>query len=199
LANAPIDTRFLVPRMPVAVVAIGAADEAWLVRAILESLGAVVTLHLPGTPEDVLLVLGQGEPAPPYLVLCGHGDEQGFVLGEFGAEIDTSALVGESLPPAAMAARAHLPNRIVISTACATGTAAFADAVLGGGVAAYIAPDGYPSGASVPLFIHLLFHQLLVRGASLEAAWRRAAGYDDETRAFVLAAKSGTIRWSATT
>ena len=191
----PIDTRFFVPRTPVAVVAVGEASEALLVRALLESLGAVVILHLPGTPEDILLVLGQGEAAPPYLVLCGHGDEEGFVLGEYGPGIDTSALLGISLPPTAVAARACLPGRLVVSTACATGNAALQQAFLGGGATAYIAPAGYPAGASTPLFVHLLFYELLVRGADLESAWRQAAGHDEESRTFVLATTTGTKRW----
>jgi hypothetical protein len=180
----------------VAVVAVGEATEAPLVRALLESLGAVVTLHLPGTPEDILLVLGQGETAPPYLVLCGHGDEEGFVLGEYAPEIDTAALIGTSLP-AAVVARTCLPGRVVVSTACTTGYAAFQRAFLGGGAAAYIAPDGYPAGASTLLFVHLLFHELLVRGADLEPAWRHAAGHDEASQTFVLSTTSGTMRWSA--
>lgn len=45
-----IDQKFLFPRVPVAVVDIGDTHEALLIRATLESLGAFVTLHLPGTP-----------------------------------------------------------------------------------------------------------------------------------------------------
>lgn len=192
----PIDTRFYVPRTPVAVIALGDSGEALLIRALLEHLGAVVTLHLPGTPEDALLILGQGAAAPPYLVLCGHGDDDGFILGDYGPGIDTSALQGQSLPPGSIAARIRLPGCVVVSTACATGSPDFAAAFIQGGVSAYIAPDDYPDGAGAALFLHLLFHHLLVDRTNLVAAWERAAGYDDTCRMFVLATAAGTKKWS---
>lgn len=42
-----VDESFLVPRKPVSIVAIGDQGEALLLRAILENLGAAVSLHLP--------------------------------------------------------------------------------------------------------------------------------------------------------
>jgi hypothetical protein len=62
------------------------------VRSILESLGAVVTLHLIGTPEDFLSVIAQGSAAATYTILCAHGDEHGLIFGEFGDDIDASTL-----------------------------------------------------------------------------------------------------------
>lgn len=159
-----VDERFYRPRTPVAVVAIGEASEALLVRSALESLGAAVLLHLIGTPEDFLRVIGQGETAPHYIVICGHGGETGLVFGEYGEGIDVAALERGSMPPAAIAGRVKLPGRIVISTACETGSKAFGEAFLTGGVAAYIAPDGSADGADAALFVHLLFHQILRKG-----------------------------------
>src|SRR5262249_42529973 len=69
--------RSLRPRLPVAVIDCRATAEALLLRALLESMSAVVTLHQPGTPNDFLLVLGQGSDASAFLVICGHGDENG--------------------------------------------------------------------------------------------------------------------------
>jgi hypothetical protein len=192
--SAAVDTRFFAPRTPVAIVDLDAAGEASLVRALLEGMGAVVSFHQPGTPEDFLLILGQSDTPPTYLILCGHGDEVGFVFGAYGSGIDTSSLVGESMPPASVAARARLSGRVVVSTACLTGTESFGQAFVGGGAAAYIAPEGYPDGTTPPLFIHHLFHQLLVHGVSLEQAWRHAAGYDDESRMFVLFTRDGVQR-----
>lgn len=112
-----IDQRFHVPRTPLAVVAVGDGMEALLIRAILESLGAAVTLHLPGTPEDFLEVLAQGESAPRYIVVSGHGDRGGFLFGDYDRRIDTTMLVEGSLPADAIASRVRLPGKVVISVA----------------------------------------------------------------------------------
>lgn len=192
----PVDTRFFGPRTPVAIVDLGATAEALLARAMLESLGAAVMLHQPGTPEDFLLVLGQSEAARRYLVLCGHGDEDGLILGDYAPGIDTSALAGGRMAPATIAARAHMPGRIVVSTACMTGTDAWGKAFLAGGACAYVAPDGYPEGADVPLFLHHLFHQLLAHNASIETAWRHAAS-DAAGRLFVLHTPESALRLPA--
>ncbi len=192
--SAAVDTRFFAPRTPVAIVDLDATGEALLVRALLEGMGAVVSFHQPGTPEDFLLVLGQGDTPATYLILCGHGDEVGFIFGSYGPGIDTSSLVGESMPPASVAARARLSGRVVVSTACLTGTESFGQAFVGGGAAAYIAPEGYPNGTTPPLFIHHLFHQLLVHGVPLEQAWRQTADYDEKSRMFVLFTSEGMQR-----
>jgi hypothetical protein len=183
----PIDQSFDFPRTPIAVVDWGpSTGEALLIRALLESLGATVTLHQPGTPKDFLRVLSQGEAAASALVICAHGDANGFVFGQYAAEIDTSCLVDGSVPARAIAGNVHLPGRIVVSTACCTGTVAFGRAFTDGGVRAYIAPSSQPEGADVPLFLHHLFHQLLRRGAEVEAAWTHAQGYDEQSAMFVL-------------
>lgn len=180
-----IDQRFHVPRTPLAVVAVGDGMEALLIRAILESLGAAVTLHLAGTPQDFLEVLAQGESAPRYIVVSGHGDRGGFLFGDYDRRIDTTMLVEGSLPADAIASRVRLPGKVVISTACETGAEAFGAAFIRGKVAAYVAPSGSPEGAIVPLFLHCLFHQLLQRKAPLDAALRRAQAIDGEARMFV--------------
>ena len=179
-----VDESFHIPRTPVAVVAIDGSGEALLVRSILESLHAVVILHLMGTPEDFLRVLGQGESAPRYMIICGHGDEAGLVFGEYGENIDVSALQLGLMAPSAIAERVNLPGRIVVSTACQSGAKAFGEAFLRGGVAAYIAPDGAPHAYDAPLFIHLLFHHLLQRRSSLASALRQAKDYDSELQMF---------------
>ncbi|WP_184705039.1 hypothetical protein [Rhizobium lusitanum] len=181
-----IDKSFSWPREPVAIVAIGDSGEALLLRAVLESLGAVVLLHLPGTPDDVLKCLDQGADAPEYIILSGHGDETGFVLGEFVEEIDTSALVKGSLPPANLMSRINLPGKVVLSTACLTGNEAFAQAFLSGGVRAYIAPAEYPDGAAIPLFVHGFFYHLLQKQASLEEALNLASAFDEAELAIAL-------------
>lgn len=190
----PVDSLFFVPRVAVAIVDTGSPGEALLLRAVLESMGAIVTLHQPGTPEDFLIVLGQGERPPPFLVICGHGDDKGFIFGEFMPPIDTASLLGKHMPPSSVAARVLLPRRTVLSTACMTGTDAWGRAFIDGGVDAYIAPEDYPEGADVPLFVHHLFHHLLIRKANVEAAWSHAAGYDAVSRMFVFHSDRGARR-----
>lgn len=186
-----IDKYFSWPREPVAIIAIGDTGEALLLRAILESLGAAVLLHLPGTPVDVLKCLGQGETAPEYVILSGHGDETGFVLGQFVEEIDTSALVKGSLPPVNLMNRIKLPGKVVLSTACLTGNEAFARAFLSGGARAYIAPAEYPEGAAIPLFVHGFFYYLLQKQVSLEEAVKLGSNFDGDELAMALFQETG--------
>jgi hypothetical protein len=181
-----VDETFYVPRTPVAVVAVGDASEALLVRAILESLGAAVMLHLVGTPEDFLRIIEQGETAPRHIVICGHGDENGLIFGAYDDGIDVAALVQGSMPLAAIAPRVKLPGRVVVSTACGTGSDEFGAAFLRGGVAAYIAPNGYPDGGDAGLFVHLLFHRLLRAGESPRAALHQTHRYDRTFEVFTI-------------
>lgn len=181
-----IDQKFMFARVPVAVVDIGDTLEALLIRAMLESLGAVVTLHLPGTPGDFLTLIGAGERVHQHLVICGHGDDNGFVFGDYIEDIDTSMLVEGSLPPSVVAEHVRLSGKIVLSTCCETGGRAYGDAfVEKGGAALYVAPDGSPEGTDAPLFVHCFFHQLLARKQTPEAALERARAYDEAAGMFV--------------
>ena len=181
-----IDQSFCLPRTSIAVVDCGATGEALLTRAVLESLGAAVILHRPGTPKDFLRLLRQPDAAASTLVICAHGDASGIVFGAYAPEIDTSCLVNGSLPAHAIAGAVRLPGWIVLSTACGTGAVAFGQAFTNGGVRAYIAPGSEPEGADVPLFLHHFFHHLICRGGEVEAAWARARGYDEQSAMFVL-------------
>jgi len=181
-----IDQKFMFPRVPVAVVDIGDTLEALLVRATLESMGAVVTLHLPGTPGDFLTLLAGGELVHQHVVISGHGDENGFVFGDYIEEIDTSMLIEGSLPPAVVAEHARLDGKIVLSTCCETGGKSYGDAfVEKGGAALYVAPDGSPEGADAPLFVHCFFHALLARKQEAKAALEKARSYDEAASMFV--------------
>ena len=57
---------------------------------------------------------------------------------------------------------------------------AFGKAFIEGGAKAYIASAGYPDGAATPLFVHMLFYELLVGKSSLEDALSLAATIDDD-------------------
>jgi hypothetical protein len=181
-----VDQSFYVPRVPVAVIDCGETGEALLLRGLLENMGAVVALHQPGTPADFLLVLGQGEEAPGFIVICGHGDENGLVFGEYAPDIDTSCLVRRSMPARALAAKVDLPGRVVLGTACGTGSSEFGRAFIAGGVRAYIAPASYPEGAAALLFVHHFFYSIPCCGTEPEAAYLHAGSYDEESGKFTL-------------
>jgi hypothetical protein len=177
-----VDETFYYPRTPVSVVAVGDSGEALLVRSLLENLGATVAMHLIGTPEDFLRVIGQGSAAPSHMVLCCHGNENGIVFGDYAGGIDISGLKAGSMLAQVIAERVELPGKVVVSTGCGTGAAEFGAAFMRGRVAAYIAPDGYPSDAV--LFVHLLFHQLLRKRATPTFANHYAKSCDPELGMF---------------
>ena len=179
------DAHFFSPRVPVGVVSLQDTGEALMMRAILEHLGAAVDLYQVGTPADFLLVLGQVAP-PPYLLICAHGTEAGWEFGEYGDGVDTSLLTGTALPASALAGRVRLSGCTVISTACLSGSPEMAAAMLSGGAAAYLAPDDYPDGADTGLLLMALFHGLLQRGLTLEAAYGRTVAVDSELSMFKL-------------
>ena len=180
-----IDQSFSIPRTPVAIIDCGDAPEAGAIRGLLENMGAVVTMHLPGTPGDFLLALGQGELAPEFVIICGHGDENGIVFGEYAPGIDTSGLVAGALPARALAGKIALPGRVVLSTACDSGAEDFARTFLDGGVRAYIGPLSSPDATDALLFVHHFFHNILRRGVTSKAAWLRARSYDEESGTFM--------------
>jgi hypothetical protein len=183
----PVDTKFFAKYRPVAVAAIGdMGGEALLARAMLEHLRAVVHLHLIGCPTDFLEVLRQGEDAPPYLVICSHGDENGLVFGEYAPYLDTSMLVEESMPPQYIAENINLPGCVVVDIACLGGTPKMAQAFMKGGLRAYIGSTEGPRGTTTPLFVAHFFHALFCKGRSVREAWEHAASYDDDSRHFVL-------------
>ena len=169
----PVDTEFFVPLLPVSVVYISGGGME-LTRAALEALGCVVLTHRVGTPSDFLRVLGQGDQAPRYMVILGHGDENGLVFGEYDATVDVSMLRGGNLPPEAIQVHGNLPGCTVISYSCGGGTDATARAFLAGGVAGYIGCRAEVQTVALTLFLfHFLFGALHKKLPDADA-WRQA-------------------------
>jgi hypothetical protein len=88
------------------------------------------------------------------------------------------------MSPEVIAKRINLPGKVFLSNACGMGSAAFGDAFLKGGVAAYIAPEGYQDGADAALFVHILFQQILCRQIPVSSAVVAAQNYDKEYAMF---------------
>ncbi len=192
----PIDTQFYAGRRPVAIDALGGAgQDATFARALLEQLGAVVHLHLTGTPGDFLKVLRQGADTPPYLIICAHGEPAGICFGEFVPEVDTSMLKDGIMPLKCIAGNINLPGVVLINTGCSAGEAPAAEAFMRGGLKAYIGTvEPNPDGKAWPLFLAQFFYELFHKGRTEREAWQRAASYDEEARLFVYYDKDGLHR-----
>lgn len=189
----PVDADFYAERRPVEVVNLrGTGGEVAFVRSLLEELGAAVQLHLPGTPGDFLKVIGQGEAAAPWMVVCAHGDAGGIVFGEFIPKIDTSMLKDGVMPPECIAGNVDLPGVVVVNTCCSGGEPAMAEAFMRGGLKAYVGTAGPdPEGAAWPVFLAQFFYEVFHKGRTEREAWKRAASYDDDTRLFVCCDEEG--------
>jgi hypothetical protein len=179
---APVDTQFYAPRTPVSIVALPNPNEAHSMRALLENMNCVVTVHWCGTPTDFLAVLGQGDSAPPYLIISGHGDEdEGFWLSSYAEFIDTSMLRGEYMPAEVIDPVVNLPGCTVISTACGTGARGMGRAFTRTGrVNAYIACRTFPHGSAMEVYLVNLFYNLLDKKLALRDAWHRAMVATDD-------------------
>jgi hypothetical protein len=172
-----LGAQFLVPRPLVHIAVLPNADlEAVAVRSVLEALGCEVVIHWIGTPGDFLKVLAQGQSAPSYLLISGHGaDGLGFYLGEYGAHIDTSMLSDEHLPPEAIAPVIDLPGCTVISSACATGTEAMANAFINTArLKTYIACSDYPNGSAMLVWLTHFFFSVITKKLTVRDAFERA-------------------------
>ena len=148
------------PLLPVSLVHVSGGGLE-LTRTALEALGCVVLTHRIGTPSDFLRVLGQGEQSPRYMVILGHGDEDGLVFGEYDKPLGGLWLRDGSLPPEAIEAHVNLPGCTVISYSCQGGSDAMARAFLTGGVAGYIGCRTEVQTVALTLFLfHFLFGAL---------------------------------------
>jgi len=181
-------------RVPVSIATVGAADEAFTLRAVLESFGAVVQLHLPGTHGDFLKVIQPEQDIPPYLIISGHGDGNGLVFGEYGEGIDTGMLANGVMRPEVITP--CLPRSAVISTFCMGGSKKMATAFLRGGAVTYIGAEGYPDGQDAFLFVIHLSYGLIKGGDTVEAGWHKAASYNQAFAMFVMYNRDGVHRVS---
>ena len=172
-----IEADFYIPLLPLSIVQVSGGGE--FLRTMLESLRCAVTLRRPGTPGDFLKVIALGENAPRYMIICGHGTEDGLCFGEYIPEIDTSMLRNECLPAASIQETISLPGCTVISATCYGGLPLMAEAFLAGGVRAYIGSPEAPDGMAMNVFLVNFFFAVMEKGLSDEDAWRQAAQATD--------------------
>jgi hypothetical protein len=165
-----IDEQFYSPRLPINIVALPNCDwETQAMRAVLEGLGCVVTVHWIGTPADFLKVLGHGD------------EEKGYYLGEYADFIDTSMLRDHHMPAEVIAPVVNLPGCTVVSSACAGGVEAMGRAFVGSGrINAYIGCRVYPNGDDMLVYLVNFFYGILRKKLSVHEAWQRAIVVTDQ-------------------
>lgn len=157
--------------------------EAYALRAILEYEGLRVNWFPVATTRQLQRLISGAESPAGHLVICCHGDELGIVLEGLASEADHGEPPPDRLTPELVRQHASLHGRVVVATGCVSGSPEMAGAFLDAGCAAYIAPDGYPQSAL--LFLHHLYHELVV-GAALPAAADAARSKYDDGRVFRL-------------
>ncbi|GLQ52972.1 hypothetical protein [Devosia nitrariae] len=146
--------------MKVALVALEDIGEALLLRALLENLGADVHLRPVGKPSDFPNAFDAFGSSADFALVSGHGDQGGLVFPEMAPGVDSLVLPNDRLDAALMAEHVRSVPPIVVSTACNTGTDAFAQAFRSAGAHTFIAPADYPEGAAVPILLGLAFHRV---------------------------------------
>jgi hypothetical protein len=147
--------------MKVALVALEDIGEALLLRALLENLGADVHLRPIGKPSDFTKAFNSFGSGADLALISAHGDRGGFIFPEMAPGVDTLVPPGDRLDAALLAEHVRSVPAIVVSTACNTGTDAFAQAFRSAGAHTYIAPADYPEGAAVPILLGLAFHRVV--------------------------------------
>lgn len=158
------------------------ATEAIALRGVLERFNFKVELAYIGRPNDFIYELNNSKAQ--YIILSGHGNKDEFlmpILGEDVYEEDeprqiTSKVLEEKLTAT---------DKIIISTACQTGTQNLAISFLNKDNI-YIAPTDYVEGSSSLFFVIRLLYEKLVLNKTLDIAFNLAKENDHETRVFKL-------------
>ncbi len=148
------------------IIALEPSLESTLIRDIVEVLGYQALMFRPGQPLEVLTALKIVSYYGSSLVLSGHGQDGGFLLGEYAEHLDTSMLHKGVLRPEAIAPLSIGPLHVV-STCCTTGKSDMADAFRQAGATSFTAPPNWPDGRLVPLFLHIFLKSAYSEALSL--------------------------------
>jgi hypothetical protein len=147
-------------------------------RSVFEYWGIHVNLHLIPTSKELVSLLKEGKKLSDYIILMAHGDQRGILLPPVSAEIAESYPYQDFISAQQMTSFIHVPDKIVISTACKMGSPDFVDTFLKAGCKAYIACEDYPEGNSALFYVIQLFYNLLDPISSLEEAHQKAVKDD---------------------
>jgi len=170
--------------MRISVMSIGDSGEARLLRDLLETQGHDVRVVWVGKPSDVFEGFDFFGAAADAAILAAHGDDKGIVFPEMAPDVDTLELPDDRLTPDILRNNLRLAPPLVLSTACGSGIADFAAAFTQSGTQTYVAPDDYPEGADIAIWVAVFFRELGRNG--IEAAVARANAAVDTESSFRL-------------
>ena len=161
----------------------GGNMETVALRSALEYFGATVFVKWVGRPKHFMEVLSGELPCmPDYVIISGHGDENGFIMTELGESIYEPDEPRGNFTPKDVEKYLKI-KAPVLSTCCATGGKDMMAAFEG---CTYIAPADYVEGNSALIFAIIFFYEIMQNGASVETAFEAARGIDGEAGLFIM-------------
>jgi hypothetical protein len=155
------------------------------IRFALEYIGYRVNIHYIATARQLMVALDSVQPES-FVLIDGHGREEGLVLDELGEEYAALEPFDRFISAENFATFLKLPSCSVINLSCDLGREDFADVFLKAGAKAYIGALGYPDGSSALIYAQLLFYLMHNHKLSLKEAHEKARDIDDETRIYTL-------------
>lgn len=170
------------------VIGYDSGKEGQALREALEYFGARVVTYYIGRPKDFIDVLS-GENLyedMEYVVLCFHGDEGEFIMGELGEDVYEENEPKGNFGVTEVKRYARLHHRNVINSGCTLGDKALAEAFLNSGANMYIGSTDYVDGNAALMFLIRLFYGVINHKQTIHAAFEEARLLDDETRTFKL-------------
>ena len=157
--------------------------EALAIRDCASVFGALTTFAGIGRPSDFISVLsGQVVPDADIVILCAHGDNGAFLMPELADEVYYD---GEprNIDAETVSSCLALKEKLIVSTACTTGTGDTARRFSETGND-YVAPCDYIEGSAAFFFtVRFLYEHLALRKSARDA-FVSASESDPETKLF---------------
>jgi hypothetical protein len=165
----------LVFQDPISIILVSYTEgEAMTLRDVLECFNYRVEIHRVGSRPQFLEILRGNIPTFRHVLLSCHGEDGNLVIP-----------YQNPLSAVELVQTVHLPDHIVVSLGCGTGTEALASAFLGGGCEAYVAPTS-PVAANVALLFAIHLYYYLGKKWTLIQAVEESRKHDDQCSLFKL-------------
>lgn len=174
------------PTTKVDLIVIGDALEAVAIRGVLESFGIEVRCHFIGNVKKFISFLNGEETLEKIVIIACHGDENGMILPELGAEIEKEMPYHKILTATNCVDFLKLHNQIVLNTGCCLGNEKFANSFIQEGATAYIGSEDYIEGNAAAFFAVSFLYFYICKSLPLHEAFIKAKSLDDETDLFKL-------------
>lgn len=166
------------------IVVIGSVgNEPEALRQSLEYFGFFVAVKYVGRPNDLIAVL-QGEFVldPDCIILSCHGEDGAIIMPELGADVYDEREPRGNMTAADIEKHLQLHGKLILNLGCTTGATALATVFSKQNT--YIASADYTEGNAALYFAISLFYELSKDGVSIEDAYEKAMGTDNETQYF---------------